>query len=315
LPPRPLYWRQLVPGIGIIAVIGISAVAVLVFARVGALRGDTYRLYVMADEARGVIEGTEVWLAGQKVGVVDGVEFRPVTADTLGRLAVALDVLTSVQPAIRRDSRAEFRNGATPIGATIVAISTGSPRSPVLQPHDTLPRAPQIDPDSVRSALSAAASQMPGLLDDAQALIAGFRRALGPIPVRGAATLDSIADRTRTLTPPADSSTGTIAHINSDTAMHARAKRIAANISALRNAADSGGTLGRTRNEPALDDALVDVREKISTIRRQIEEERGTAGRLAHDHALVHQLRILEARLRPATTDRSEADTSDTTSH
>ena len=157
---------------------------------------------------------------------------------------------------------------------------------------------------------------MPGLLDDAQALITGFRRALGPIPVRGAATLDAIADRTRDLAPPADSGAGTLAHIYSDTAMQARAKRIAVNASALLNAADSGGTLARAQNEPALDDALVDVREKISTIRREIEEERGTAGRLAHDHALVHQLRILEARLQSATTNQSAAaDTSDTTRH
>ena len=151
---RPIAWRQLVPGVVILAVIIIAALAVLVFARVGALHGDTYRLYVLSDDARGVISGTEVWLAGQKIGAVREISFRPVTSDSLGRLAVALDILDRYKPTIRGDSRAEFRSGSTPIGATIVSITIGSPDQPVLDADDTIPRAVQIDPDSVRAALS-----------------------------------------------------------------------------------------------------------------------------------------------------------------
>lgn len=295
--PRSLTWRQLVPGMTIIGTVVAAAAAVLVFARVGSLHGDKYRLYVLADEARGVIEGTEVWLVGQKVGVVDGVEFRPVTADTLGRLAVALDILTRYQSAIRGDSRAEFRNGSTPIGATIVSISTGSADSPMLEANDTLPRAPQIDPDSVRAALSSAASQIPDLLDDAERLIAGFRRALGPTRGDSVATLSTIAARADRLARHLESGTGTLPLLASDTAMQQRVRRIVSNAGALLRAADSGSTLSHLVNDSALGRKLADVHREIGVIRTQLEEERGTAGRLAHDHALLRQLRLLETRL------------------
>lgn len=57
-------WRGLLPGTIIVVVIAALTVAVLVYARVGRLHGDTYRLYIRTDAARGVIKGTEVWLAG-----------------------------------------------------------------------------------------------------------------------------------------------------------------------------------------------------------------------------------------------------------
>lgn len=294
--PRSLAWRQLLPGIAILATIILAAAAVLVFARVGSLHGDTYRLYVLSDEASGVISGTEVWLAGQKIGAVHDITFRPVTNDSLGRLSVALDILERYKPAIRGDSRAELRNGSTPIGATIVSISIGSPETPVLQADDTIPRARQIDPDSVRAALSSAASQIPALLDDADELVHTFRGALGPSSHDSTPRLSLIAERLGRLTRRMDEGGGTIARMSSDTAMAQRIDRIAAKLHALL-AADSASSLGRAVHDSALSRAIADVRSDLDTVRKQIEDERGTAGRLAHDDALLRQLRLLETRL------------------
>jgi len=296
--PRPLAWRQLVPGVAILTVIILAALAVLVFARVGALHGDTYRLYVLADDARGVISGTEVWLAGQKIGAVHDISFRPVTNDSLGRLAVALDVLDDYKLAIRGDSRAEFRSGSTPIGATIVSISIGSPDQPVLDADDTIPRAVQIDPDSVRAALSSAASQIPALLDDADGLIHTFRRALGRSTGDSTTPLSVIADRLALLARRMDAGGGTVARLSSDTTLVRRLDRVSIRARVVMGALDSSNnTLGRLANDSALSRAMADVRSDIDTLRAQLTEERGTAGRLAYDDAILRQLRLLEDHL------------------
>jgi ABC-type transporter Mla subunit MlaD len=296
--PRPIAWRELIPGVVIIATLVLAALAVLVFARVGALHGDKYRLYVLSDDARGVIGGTEVWLAGQKIGAVHDIAFRPVTSDSLGRLAVALDILDDYKPAIRGDSRAEFRSGSTPIGATIVSITVGSLDQPVLETNDTIPRAVQIDPDSVRAALSSAASQIPALLDDADGLIHTFRRALGPSTGDSTTRLGAVADRLTRLARRMDTGRGTIARLSTDTIVARRLDRISFRTRALMRAMDSSGSsAGRSANDSALSRAIAAVRSDIDTLRAQLAEERGTAGRLVYDDAILRQLRLLEDRL------------------
>lgn len=295
---RPLAWRELIPGIAIIAMIVLASLAVLVFARVGALHGDTYRLYVLSNDARGVIGGTEVWLAGQKIGAVHDISFRPVTDDSLGRLAVALDILDNYRPAIRGDSRAEFRSGGTPIGATIVSITVGSPEEQILQEDDTIPRAVQIDPDSVRAALSSAASQIPALLDDANGLVHTFRRALGSSTSDSTTRLSVIADHLTRLARRMDAGEGTIARLSSDTTVARSLDRISVRARALMSAMDSSGnTVGRLANDSALGRAIAEVRSDIDTLRTQLTDERGTAGRLMYDDAILRQLRLLEDRL------------------
>ncbi len=295
---RPLAWHQLIPGIVIISGIALAALAVLVFARVGALHGDTYRLYVLADDARGVMGGTEVWLAGQKIGAVHDVTFRPVTDDSLGRLAVGLDILDDYRSAIRGDSRAEFRSGSTPIGATIVAISIGSPDEPELDANDTIPRAIQIDPDSVRAALSSAAAQIPVLLKDADGLVHAFRRALGPSTGDSTTRLSVIADRLTRLTRRMDAGGGTLARLADDTTVTRRLDRIAARSRALEEALDApDNTLSRLANDNALSRALAEVRGDVDTLRTQLEEERGTAGRLLYDDAILRELQRLRDRI------------------
>lgn len=295
---RPLAWRQLLPGVAILATIILAAVAVLTFARVGALHGDTYRLYILSDDARGVISGTEVRLAGQKIGAVHGISFRPVTNDSLGRLAVALDVLNRYKPAIRGDSRAEFRSGSTPIGATIVSISIGSSGQPVLEANDTIPRATQIDPDSVRAAFSSAAGQIPALVKDADGLIHAFRRALGPSADDSTTRLDVIANRLALLARRANSGDGTISRFSRDTVLARRLEHVTARTRAIMIALDSSdNTLGRLARDSALSSAIADVHGDVVTLRALLTEERGTAGRLRYDDAILRQLRLLEDRL------------------
>src|SRR3982751_6357415 len=125
---------------GMIAALGIAGVVliVLLFARVGALHGRKITLYVVTDDATGVLPGTEVWLGGKKEGVVKDISFRPPTTDTLERLVLTTDFLEEALVSVRRDSYAQIKPGGSLIGAPIVYIALGTANSPQLRDGDTI---------------------------------------------------------------------------------------------------------------------------------------------------------------------------------
>ena len=91
---RRLVWSDVRGGLLALLVLVAISVATLKYARVGALHGDRIRLYARAGEARGILKGSEVWLLGQKVGLVTDIRFlSPSESDT-------------DEPAARRDGGA-----------------------------------------------------------------------------------------------------------------------------------------------------------------------------------------------------------------
>ena len=141
--PHQLHWRELTGGIVAIAAIAIVVVIILLFARVGALHGKKVTLYVVTDEAPGVLAGTEVWLAGEQEGLVKDVSFLPPTIDRSERVLIKTDFLKEALPSVRRDSYAQIRPGATLIGTPVVYISAGTTRSPALRDGDTIRARPK----------------------------------------------------------------------------------------------------------------------------------------------------------------------------
>jgi hypothetical protein len=133
-----LHWGDLKIGFAAAAILFALVVSILLFARVGGLHGDTVKLYVTTPDATGVLKGTEVWVAGKKVGLVAAVRFRPVTSDTVERVLIDADVLQQYLPLIRGDSRADIRPAGTLIGAPVVYIREGTAAAPALRPRDTV---------------------------------------------------------------------------------------------------------------------------------------------------------------------------------
>ena len=114
--PQQASWKNLAIGVTALGVVITAAALILIFGRVGTLRGEKYHLYVATDAARGLIRGSEVWLDGQKVGVVKHIDFRPLSASPKERLVLALQILTGAKSHIRRDSRVQIRSGSSVIG-------------------------------------------------------------------------------------------------------------------------------------------------------------------------------------------------------
>src|SRR3982074_3657158 len=136
--PRQIHWTELTGGIIATAVIIGLVVVIFLFARVGALHGRKVTLYVLTDDATGVLSGTEVWLGGKKAGLVKSVGFRPPSPDTLERLRHQTELLEEALPNVRSDSHASIRPGDSMIGAIVVYISPGTASSQQLHNGDTV---------------------------------------------------------------------------------------------------------------------------------------------------------------------------------
>src|SRR5437764_12371848 len=104
-----LAWRELKGGIIAVAIIAVIVFSIFAFARVGGIHGKKVTLYVISDEAAGVLAGTEVWLSGEKDGVLTDISLRPPRIDAIERLLINTEFLKRALPHVRRHSHAETR--------------------------------------------------------------------------------------------------------------------------------------------------------------------------------------------------------------
>src|SRR5688572_3654977 len=179
-------WRSLIPGLIAIAAIVLGTIALLMFAQVGALHGDTVRVFAATDQARGLLKGSDVWLAGQKVGVVADIRFQPVSTKVSQRLLIELELLEQHLPQLRGDSYAQIRTGGSLIGAQVVYLTTGTPTSPEVHDGDTLRAEPQGDTESVASQIATASRQFPAINNNVKLLSSQLESARGTLGAFGA---------------------------------------------------------------------------------------------------------------------------------
>jgi phospholipid/cholesterol/gamma-HCH transport system substrate-binding protein len=295
MPRRTDDWRHLVPGVLCVVALAALAVGVLVFARVGALHGDTVHLYAATSQARGVARGTEVWLDGVKVGVVRDIRFRPVNADTANRLLLDLEVLERYLPYVRRDSHTQIRSGGTLLGAPVVFVSGGTSRAPPVGERDTLRAMPPQDPEGLTSRFAQASSEFPTIMANVRILGAQLRGTSG---TAGALlNLDEDDDqrallrrRAGALGRRAGSGQGTLGLAFGGDPV-ARAHRAVARADSLRAlVASDTVALARWWRDTTLLRSMDDARTEMAIARALLAEPRGTAGRVLGDSAIVRQL-------------------------
>ncbi len=160
----------MLPGLGVAAAVVGATAAALIFGRMGVVHGRTMRLYLATNRGGGVIPGTEVWLDGVRVGAVRWVRFQPPTVDTARRLLIALDVIESVRPHIRRNTRAVLEPGAGRLGAPVVQLSGADPRAPAIADGDTMVSSHSSQLREAREQIAIAAQTLPIVLDNIQAV-------------------------------------------------------------------------------------------------------------------------------------------------
>lgn len=280
------------------------AVLVLVFACVGALHGKTFRLFVTTDAARGVIRGTEVWLDGQKVGLVKGVDFQPVSKSPNERLVLALDIVEHVRQDIRADSRVTIRAGKTLIGDQVVYMSGGTARSRGVADGDTI-RAAQSDVESVTSDATMAVREFPAIMANVKLLGAQIRSTEGTIGAflgeRGGADMQGVRAKPERLMKRLETSDGTLGlALRGGSTLQQRAEHAMAEVDSIRKLLSSNQhSLGRFRRDSTLTREMTRVRLDLLEVTRLASSPAGTIGRLRADSAIAigvrHDLASLDS--------------------
>ncbi|HEX3157409.1 MAG TPA: MlaD family protein [Gemmatimonadaceae bacterium] len=266
--------------------------AVLIWLRPGAIHGRTLRLFVTMESARDVRPGTEVWLAGQRVGLVDAVAFRSVDTDTAERVLLQLDVLREFQELMRHDSRVQLQAGGNLLGSPVVFLTVGSPDARTLQDGDTLRGLPQMDREALAAHLASAVDQFPLIWRDMREvhtdLVAG-RGSIGAFAAPGGlaevARVRSNVDRLGEV----------LARVRDPDAafveFRQRVDGALAHAQAIQAQVDGGsGTLGRLQQDSTLAREVRDARDELSILKFRLRSGDGAIGRLRTDGTLAARL-------------------------
>ncbi len=295
-------WRDLTPGLIAFALIFVAAFGILRYARVGALHGDTIKLVVLAGDAGDLANGSEVWIAGQKVGLVETISFREPGSDTAYRLRLDLSVLSHAQPLLRTDSRARIARGGSLLGASVLALSVGSHSAGPLLDGDTILAINRAPVSSFTEGLAAVGEPLTALRDNVVAMTGEFgahEGTLGAIlsgdsrrqATELAGTIDAFQARVA-------GQRGTLPLAMNDVALRRRLATVSARADSLRELlASDAASVGRFRRDSTLVRQIAGVRDEVSIVRALVSTPVGTVGRARADSALVLGLGALEAEL------------------
>jgi ABC-type transporter Mla subunit MlaD len=290
---RRLHWRELTGGIVAAAVIAALTIVVLLYARVGGLHGKKVKLYVVTGEAPGVLAGTEVWIAGQKQGVVKRVSFRPATAPELERILIETEILAEVLPVVRRNSYARIRSGAALIGAPVVYIRTGSINFPALHEGDTVRARPTVRPPDLAediTALGPAFAELGKATSELNANISRPNSTVGAYRADGFPDLADVSAGMSSLSARATGGRGTIARAMRGN-LHARASHVMASADSIRTLmASNKSSMGRFRRDTTLVTNASHMLAEVDTLRSLLANPVGAIAAAHPDSALTVQL-------------------------
>ena len=291
--PRTINWSGL--RVGIISAIGLAALLliILLFAQVGGLRGEKATIYIVGSDATGVLTGTDIWLAGQKIGVVQDVRFRPVSVDTSERLLIQAQILAKRLAPIRRDSRAEIKPGTSMIGIPVVFITAGSLKSPGIHDGDTIHAAPTQQMAKLGDSISAANTEVRALAKEVRTLTTGIaspKGTLGALRSEGMPRMPNLQRDISTLSDRAKKGNGTLGLATRGN-LAARISRALAGVDSIKTlVASDRGSLGRFRRDSTLPRMIGGMMAAVDTLTGILSNPVGAIARAHKDSVLVRAL-------------------------
>lgn len=298
--PRKYNWSELKVGlISAAAIIGLAA-GILLFARVGALHGERSQLFVLTDHAPGVLPGTEVWLSGEKVGLVKKISFRPVSVDTSRRVSIETEILSKFMPQVRKNAHADIRPGGNLIGSPVVYIASGTADMPEARSGDTIvTKSVGVIKDVGQNVtqlvarltvLTDSGSKALALLNSEAGAAGAFMRGGLPRIASVTGTLSSLLGKAST----GDGSAGLIARGD----LGAKFRAIAASKDSITRMMTSGnGNLGRFHRDSTLGPTIARLRSQIDSLRGITGNKTGGIGRLQSDSTLASEMSKVRAQL------------------
>jgi phospholipid/cholesterol/gamma-HCH transport system substrate-binding protein len=291
--PRKIHWTELRVGLVSAVAIALLVLAIMLFARVGALHGKKATLYVVTADATGILKGSEVWLSGQKIGLVSDVRFRPPSADTSERLLIEAEILADKLPPIRRDSRASIGPGSSLIGVPVVFISAGSIREPGLRDGDTIRTQVSKSVLAIGDEMSAAGAAASSLGVEVKGLAARMsdqRGTMGAMRSGGMPALTNAGSRMSSLMTKATNGNGTIGLAMRGNLGARISQAMAGADSIMALASSDRGNIGRFRRDSTLVPKIKGMMAELDSLRALASNPVGTIGRAHNDSTLIREM-------------------------
>lgn len=293
-------WSELSVGIISGAAVAALAIGILLFARVGALHGDRSDLTILTDHAPGVLPGTEVWVAGEKVGLVKRITLRPVSNDTSRRVGIEAEILTKFMPQVRKGAHADIRPGGNLIGSPIVYISSGLASSPEAKSGDTIVTKSVGVIKDVGENVSQLVNRLTVLADSggkAIKLLNSEAGAVGAFTRNGLPRLASVGGTLSELLRKVNTGDGSAGLITRGD-LGARFRSIMASKDSLTMMMTEGnGNLGRFHRDSTLGPTIARLRSRVDSLRGMMNNQTGGIGKLKSDSVLAQELTKVRAQL------------------
>lgn len=286
----------------ILLLVALAAAATLIFFLDEIKRkiSAPYEIVAVLPEAHRVQAGTQVWVAGRRIGDVRRTFFMPVTGDTTARIAALLTLPGETRAVLRSDSEVRLTR-PTPFGAPVLELLPGTTSGVRLEDGDTL--RPRIG-GGAREALTTAAdlyAALDTLLAETKPLMAKSRARAEDLSALSRST-ERVRLELDRLTR--DVAGGSLAALNDPTLrasladtrteLAALRERLAARVAELRSLADTTADGGAARRLALRVDEVTTRLDRVTTLMRTPE---GTLGRMQHDSALARALDSLRIQL------------------
>jgi phospholipid/cholesterol/gamma-HCH transport system substrate-binding protein len=298
--PRERRWSELRIGVISGAAVAAVAIGIFLFARVGALHGDRSQLVILTDHAPGVLPGTEVWLAGEKIGLVNNIGFRPVSDDTSRRVAIRADILTKFMPQVRKGAHADIRPGGNLIGSPVVYISSGTLASPEAKSGDTITTKSVGVIKDVGENVTQLVSRLTVLADSgskALALLNSEAGAVGAFTQEGLPRIASVGGTLSGLLRQVNSGNGSAGLISRGD-LGARFRAIMASKDSITHMMTTGnGNLGRFHRDSTLGPTIAHLKSQVDSLRGMMNNQTGGIGKLKSDSTMAREMAKVRVQL------------------
>ncbi|MBL0175684.1 MAG: MCE family protein [Ignavibacteria bacterium] len=274
--------------VGFLVLIGVITFAVATFL-VGEktqLFSSTFMVKVNFSNAEGVKTGTFVVLSGYSVGSVSDIQLTPF-ADSV---RLTLRINEDIHPFIKADSKAEIKQEGL-VGNKIINLLIGSAALPPVTPGGFIQGVPPF-------ALTGLADNMTAIMDTTKMITGELNTMLhrlnsGEGTIGQLLTNDAMYRNLESITARADTGMAlATAQLNRLTDMLAR---IAKNVDGLSRRSDSAIS------------SVTDVTTELTTLVRNLNEGKGTAGALLSDRSLYDSLLTVVGSLSAVTYDAGNA--------
>jgi ABC-type transporter Mla subunit MlaD len=253
---------------------------------------------MVTDMASGVLDGTEVWLAGQKVGLVRSVGLLPPSSDTTERVAITMDVLSKYVRYIRRNSGVQIRPGGRLIGSPVVYITLGTSSAPGVRDGDTLRARAQMEAHSGLADVSSLGDSLKGIAATVSAIKTEFDTTARDVAALGNLSkkqIDAVHTALDRFSDRAVASRGTIANLMRDSSsLRKQTRRVSALADSIGAAANGQSDVGRFRHDSTLVLQAQQTLASVAELRARVARYTGDS---VEGRALATQLDRANARL------------------